>query len=475
MLELEKQKHNEPRFDELGRMLSDLKDFLNEDANPKDKLWRENLEIILDFQDPDGSFKLFDSYDIPSDARADFCYLPTYVCTAILMKAFLTDSSFSAKTALLEGLESSCARNLRGHGYEALKGQITALNIFMKAGLREFMDIHSDFCPQFSEMIEKTIGQYAEMESQGKFLGPWGESYEDEIRAVNEYFRKRNVFVYGTLMKGQTNHSYLKNSKCCGSATVEGYDMYDCGWYPAIVDGDSLIVGELYEVSADDMPSIDMLEGEGSLYAKRCEMVNIEGRTVQAFVYVYLDDLTGLERIPAWKREYVWYVSYGSNMLRERFMCYLKGGSFEKSRPHPPCGDMTPPVAVRSIELPYSMYFANTSASWQNGGVSFLDVSKRGKSLAVAYLITKEQFEHVVLCENAGRAQNRDCGWYEDTIDLGMMDGFEVRTITNLDIRKSNEPSGPYWDTLVRGIRQNWPEMSDVEIEDYLKGCLRFQ
>ena len=27
MLELEKQKHNEPRFDELGRMLSDLKDF----------------------------------------------------------------------------------------------------------------------------------------------------------------------------------------------------------------------------------------------------------------------------------------------------------------------------------------------------------------------------------------------------------------------------------------------------------------
>ena len=87
MLELEKQKHNEPRFDELGKMLSDLKDFLNEDANPKDKLWRENLEIILDFQDPDGSFKLFDSYDIPSDARADFCYLPTYICTAILMKA----------------------------------------------------------------------------------------------------------------------------------------------------------------------------------------------------------------------------------------------------------------------------------------------------------------------------------------------------------------------------------------------------
>ena len=136
MIKLEKQ--NEPRFDELSQMLSGLKDFLAEEADFNDKDWSENLNAIIDFQDEDGSFKLFDSFNIPSDARVDFCYMPTYLATATLMKAYLTDpESFTIKeiSALSSGLKMSTARNLRGHGYEGLKGQIEALNIFMKAGL----------------------------------------------------------------------------------------------------------------------------------------------------------------------------------------------------------------------------------------------------------------------------------------------------------------------------------------------------
>ena len=91
ILSLNKQKHNEPDFDELYRMLSDLKELLNEDI-VFPHIQNKNIDIILDFQDSDGSFKLFDSYKVPSDAVVDFCFVPTYLCTAILMKAYLTDS-----------------------------------------------------------------------------------------------------------------------------------------------------------------------------------------------------------------------------------------------------------------------------------------------------------------------------------------------------------------------------------------------
>lgn len=226
MLILKKQKHNEPRFDELSAMIFDLMNFLKKDVNPNDELWTKNLSTIVDFQDSDGSFKLFDSYEIPGDARVDFCWMPTYICTAILMKAYMTDSSsFTSKeeSALLEGLKMSSGKNLRGHGYDAFKGQIEALEIFMNTGLREFLDIHKDFCTEFSEMISKIITKFDDMETNEEFFGPWGESYESEIRSVNEYFSKRNVFVYGTLMKGETNHHYLENSKFLGMAAIEGY------------------------------------------------------------------------------------------------------------------------------------------------------------------------------------------------------------------------------------------------------------
>ena len=85
------------------------------------------------------------------------------------MKACLTNPErFTPRheDALRKGLLSSCARNLTGHGYEGRKGQVESLNIFMKAGLREFIDLHSDFCPEFTEMIEKIITRYSEMESR---------------------------------------------------------------------------------------------------------------------------------------------------------------------------------------------------------------------------------------------------------------------------------------------------------------------
>jgi hypothetical protein len=89
-------------------------------------------------------------------------------------------------------------------------------------------------------------------------------------------------------------------------------------------------------------------------------------------------------------------------MLKERFLCYIKGGLYNSSRYHPPCDDTTLPQAVKTVEIPYDMYFGNMSGSW-NCGVSFLDVTKKGKALGVAYLITKEQFDHVCRRVNDGR------------------------------------------------------------------------
>ena len=472
---LKKQINNVPKFDELFQMIAGLKDFLDEEADFKDANWKKNLDIIIDFQDGDGSFKFFESRKIPVEAVVDFIYTPTYLCTAILMKAYMTDSdsfTLKAESALKKGLKMSTSKNLRGHGFEAFKGQIEALNIFMKAGVKEFIDLHSDLCPEFAEMIDKIVSSYKDKILASDFIGMWGESYEDDIKSVAEYFSQRQVLVYGTLMEGESNHGYLENSTYLGTTLLAGYDMYDVGWYPAIVDGDGLAIVEAYQVPVEDMPSIDRLEGEGSLYAKRCVRITLNGESTFAYVYVFLREVSDLKKIPSWK-EYVWYVSYGSNMLYERFMCYIEGGSFEGSRSFPPCGDTAQPVEVRAIDIPYEMYFGHESGSWQWQGVSFLDVTKGGHALGVAYLITKEQFDHVVRWENAGRSQDKIHGWYEDTITLGEMDGFEVKTITNTDIRDYNMPCEDYLNTLRRGIKENWLEMSEDEIEDYLNSCMR--
>lgn len=456
---------NEPNIDKLYEMKSTLKDFLEEGD-------LENLNTILDFQDEDGSFKLFSTYKIPSDARVDFCHEPTYICSSILMKAYLTgDSDLKEKieASLIDGLEMGCMRNLTGHGYDSLQGQIDALNIFMKGGLREFIDLYPELNSKFTEMIMNIMIEFEALEEQEHFKGPWGEDYKEDILKINKYFNTRNVFVYGTLMKGETNHHFLEDSRFLGASAVEGYEMYNVGWYPAIIHGEGIIPGELYEVPEGDMKYIDGLEGEGSLYIRKCKETTDKSL---AYIYEYAQDTEGLEKIGSWK-DYIWYVSYGSNMLEERFLCYIEGGCFEGSDSYRnPCEDPTRPIQKRAIDIPYDMYFGNYSGSWEGCGVSFLDTTKEGHALGVAYLITQEQFEHVAAEENGGRSPGYG-NWYEDIISLGEMDGIEMLTISNNELRDYNEPCEEYLNTLKRGIRENWPDMSEEDIDDYLNSCKR--
>lgn len=46
---LKLKKLNEPEFDELFAMISDLKDFLAEDADLSSPIWNKNFNTVLDF------------------------------------------------------------------------------------------------------------------------------------------------------------------------------------------------------------------------------------------------------------------------------------------------------------------------------------------------------------------------------------------------------------------------------------------
>ena len=484
-LSLERLNHMEPDIDRMFKMREDLKCFLQQDVNPADNTWSENLQTVIDFQDADGSFKLLDSYKVPSDARIDFCHTPTFICAAILMKAFMTDEvllGIAGEELLHDALKACCFVNLHGHRHDGGQGQVENIQIFMKAGVREFLMYHQDLCPKFSQMMKNIIVEYRNAE---KGNSDYGSDLMEAIKGINHYFAHSCAFVYGTLLQGESNHSYyLENDWCIGSALVSGFDMFDVGYFPAVVSGKGTVQGELYEITAETLKRLDGLEGEGSLYIRKCvPVVRESGETAFASIYIYNHSVDGMDWIPEfaqpytanWKERmagYVWYVSYGSNMMHERFMHYIEGGCFEGGgMSHAACEDMTPPAAVRTYDIPYDMYFRNCSTSWGGQGVSFLDISRPGKAKGVAYLITREQFEHVAREENGGCEPEYAGNWYNEVVSLGMMNGSEVLTITNSGTGNYNKPSEAYIEVLCHGLQENYPEMTTAQIVSYLVDC----
>jgi hypothetical protein len=188
----------------------------------------------------------------------------------------------------------------------------------------------------------------------------------------------------------------------------------------------------------------------------------------------------------------VWYVSYGSNMCRDRLLCYIEGGRpHGGAREYVGARDDTLPADDMAVELPGSLYFAGESATW-GGGVAFYDHDVPGPTPARAYRITGEQFADIAAQEmhrlpeegdpleeviigglDAGRHEAGP-GRYETLIEVGRHDGLPMLTFTSphgLDSIRHTSPAPAYLTMLRRGLREGhgWPQ---GEIDDYFSSVI---
>ena len=281
---------------------------------------------------------------------------------------------------------------------------------------------------------------------------------------------RTKIFVYGTLMKGMVNHAFLKDSKFVGKAEVSGFDMYLLGNYPGVINGSGRVKGEIYEISDITLKDINELEGEGYLYVKT-KVKTIEGDEV--LLYVYNKSIQYKPKIPYEMQPYnklVYYVSYGSNMLEERFMTYIKGGTCRfNDKYYPGCTNKSNPIVSKPIKISYNMYFSKSSHSWDGSSVCFLDDSKPGFAYGRAYLVTQEQFEDIQVAECGGTVTNNS--WYGKVINLNMIDGIPAKTFSN----NKNLPHMPietvkdkYLNVIIDGLKEAH-HLNEEEINDYLK------
>ncbi|GAA0340585.1 gamma-glutamylcyclotransferase [Morganella psychrotolerans] len=78
-----------------------------------------------------------------------------------------------------------------------------------------------------------------------------------------------------------------------GEYTLEGYDLYDLGHYPAVVPGTGKIECEVYRISSSILTELDELKKDGQDY--RRELVSTPYGS--AWIYLYQRSVDDLVRI----------------------------------------------------------------------------------------------------------------------------------------------------------------------------------
>lgn len=265
-----------------------------------------------------------------------------------------------------------------------------------------------------------------------------------------------NVFVYGTLRKGDANDHWIRDSvKTRRTAWVRGW-LFDLGPYPAMIVGNGWVKGELVELKDCDeaLKKMDELEdyyGPGNpknLY-ERIEIVALTdtGEKVNCFVYVFLGErkkeLVMMNRLlPGgdWvnrknKQGWIPYFAYGSCMAIDSFSStvvqylIIGSGKAENCR----------------------VAFTRWSEKWQ-GGVADLIHSPGDTAEGILYLIHPDELES--LDQREGASPHLTHPFYRRTWIEVMADGVIVKAFTYEVVHKESSeipPSKEYMETILEG------------------------
>ncbi|MEM9565418.1 MAG: histone deacetylase [Actinomycetota bacterium] len=185
----------------------------------------------------------------------------------------------------------------------------------------------------------------------------------------------------------------------------------------------------------------------------------------------------------------VWYAAYGSNLLRARFLTYLRGGPVPGSgRTQHGARDPADPLDDRAYRLSRELLFAGRASGWGDGGVCFVEPATVDPDgcLGRAWLITDEQLADVWAQENgktsgpavdvealaAGETGDFGSGWYRYLEPIGELDGHPVATFTFAPDEggpPGNAADVSYLTIMGLGLAEAW-QLGSVEAAEYLAG-----
>jgi hypothetical protein len=188
--------------------------------------------------------------------------------------------------------------------------------------------------------------------------------------------------------------------------------------------------------------------------------------------------------------QHIWYVAYGSNLSRERFCHYLRGGRPDGvERDYPGCRDTSDELDNFGLLITGGVYFAGHSSGWR-AGMAFYDPEASGEVAARAYLITTEQFVDVLAQETRrspgmaldlapafrGDRYSNGVGGYSILVRVGCRSGVPLLTFTRERCSTSTlaAPSAHYLAAMATGLREahGW---SSTQINRYLSALPRVQ
>lgn len=260
----------------VGKMEGDLNVFCSDQGKSCDIIgYAEKLLLSAEplKRRPEMYFLGLDEpHNMPSDARVEYFYKPTYIAAAIIIRAILlhpglleskesTDKQERkvgelAKTVFPGILLGCTGRGFAGHGYDEEQGRAEAMNIFAKAGTSEFVAKYPEFCKEFTKLYNSITKAQGGEEAVTPCV--WYAAYGSNLNSTRfqEYLEQ-----CGGCISETENRPYIASGKLYFAADSRRWGL---GKGVAFFDetGQGTVLARIYKVSRSQFEHIQRKEGD---------------------------------------------------------------------------------------------------------------------------------------------------------------------------------------------------------------------
>lgn len=122
-------------------------------------------------------YSLDDPSNMPSDARVELAYEPTYLACSVMMCAACLEPALVNEERyhliLHDGLEACTGRRFLGHGYDETDGFLTAMKIFAECDVALFVKKFPNFNEHFTNLFQEAKEYLRNDICSGKVKNAW--------------------------------------------------------------------------------------------------------------------------------------------------------------------------------------------------------------------------------------------------------------------------------------------------------------
>ena len=252
-------------------------------------LTNDEIKLLINYQDEEGSFRLTNYKGYHGDVAQDCYWHPSYLITLILVNLDLCGKVKLDENKMKRALDFCTSHYFKGHGYDSFETQIKVATLFAKNNFKVFANKYEYASKNTINLLDNLSAYYRELIKTNKTYDDWGTDLKHLINEFLDSYDSVCYIAYGSNLNKEQMKKRCPNAEVVGTSYINDYKLKYNLYLTIEKSIGSKVPVAIWRINNKDELSLDRYEGYPRIYRKEYMDVEVDNTMKKCIIYIMND------------------------------------------------------------------------------------------------------------------------------------------------------------------------------------------